>query len=101
MLYLVFAWFYLLLFAFYVYFEVFEKDNHDFGPFGLWFISLFYLITYSIDLYKLSKSKIDYESEDGAEKFTAVDTPKALKTIHQPVLMILMVLICLIISFFV
>ena len=98
MLNLVFAFFYLQIFALYIYYAMF-KNEHLY--FELWFISLFYLIPYSIDLYKLSKSKIDYESEDGAVQFTAIDTPKALKTIHQPVLMILMVIICLVISFFI
>ena len=98
MLNLVFAFFYLSIFALYI-FNAVVKNDHLY--FELWFISLFYLIPYSIDLYKLSKSKIDYESEDGAVKFTVVDTPKALKTIHQPVLMIFMVLLCLVISFFV
>ena len=98
MLNLIFAFFYLLLFALYI-FNAVVKNDHLY--FELWLISLIYLIPYSIDLYKLSKSKIDYESVDSAVKFTAVDTPKALKTIHQPVLMIFMVLICLLISFFV
>ena len=45
------------------------------------------------------KLKWVYESLDGTEKFTKINTLEYLKIIHQPTLIIIMVLVCLVISF--
>ena len=94
----IFAGFYLIFFILYLY-NVFFNDNYM--TFELWLMSIIYLVPYSYDLLKLRKSRVDYESLDGTEKFTEINTIKSLKIIHQPTLIIIMVIVSLIVSFIV
>ena len=96
MINVVFAIWYLIFFTLYLYNSIF---NNYVMTFELWLMSIIYLIPYSYQLIRLRKSIVDYESSDGTEKFSKIDTAESLKIIHHPALMLIMIIICLSISF--
>ncbi len=96
MINVVFAIWYLIIFTLYLYNSIF---NDYVMTFELWLTSIIYLVPYSYQLLRLRRSIVDYESSDGTEKFSKIDTAESLKIINQPALMIIMIIICLAISF--
>ena len=96
MLNLIFASFYIIFFIVFIYNALL---NNNYMTFELWLMSIIYLVPYSYQLLRLRRSIVDYESSDGTEKFSKIDTAESLKIINQPALMIIMIIICLAISF--
>ena len=96
MLNLIFASFYIIFFIVFIY-NAILNNNHM--TFELWLMSIIYLVPYSYQLLRLRRSIVDYESSDGTDKFSKIDTAESLKIINQPALMIIMIIICLAISF--
>tara|TARA_B100001057_G_C22175716_1_gene691171 strand:- start:66 stop:359 length:294 start_codon:yes stop_codon:yes gene_type:complete len=92
-----------LIFAsFLIFFIVFINNailNNNHMTFELWLMSIIYLVPYSYQLLRLRRSIVDYETSDGTDKFSKIDTAESLKIINQPALMIIMIITCLAISF--